>query len=157
NCQCEGHYSQGQSNLCRQRRERERLWQAVRILADPGPLLEALAEAGVLAEVEREAKAETERLRHLLGSHADGHLCTCEMIDPGVYHGENMHPPEWEQDPWCPTHPDVGYIKTEVAARERQAKAAAWDEGWVSRHCAPTEGGYVRNGTRASPCREAKP
>lgn len=91
-------------------------------------LVEHQAEAAVAAArpaIEREAKAETERLRHLLGSHADGHLCTCEMIDPGVYHGENMHPPEWEQDPWCPTHPDVEHIKTEVAARLAAVEALA--------------------------------
>lgn len=46
--------------------------------------------------------------------------CTCTMIDPGVYHGDNMHPPEWEQDPWCLVHPYVAHIRQEFD----QAKAA---------------------------------
>lgn len=31
-----------------------------------------------------------------------------------IRHGDNAHPPEWEQDPWCPTHPDMGVILAEV-------------------------------------------
>ena len=80
-------------------------------------------------------RAENERLRRtvdvqdrLLGSHADGRRCTCTMVDPGVYHGDNMHPPEWEQDPWCPTHPDADYIRHLYEKAEAKL-AEAWDEG----------------------------
>ena len=58
-------------------------------------------------------QSEVARLTRLLGSHADGHRCTCTLTDPGNYDvaGGNAHPPEWEQDPWCPTHPNVDAIK----------------------------------------------
>lgn len=58
--------------------------------------------------------AEVERLTNLLGSHADGHRCTCTMTKLAVYHGDNMAPAEWEQDPWCPTHPNMDAINAEV-------------------------------------------
>lgn len=58
--------------------------------------------------------AEVERLTYLLGSHADGHRCTCTMTDPGIRHGDNAHPPEWQHDPWCLTHPDMDVILAEV-------------------------------------------
>lgn len=68
-----------------------------------------------IADVEQaDLRAEVDRLAHLLGAFADDrHRCSCTMIDPGVYHGYNMHPPEWEQDPWCPVHPDVDQIRQE--------------------------------------------
>ena len=56
------------------------------------------------------AEAEVERLTHLLGSHADGHLCTCTMLT-----GQTpWEPAEWEQDPWCPTHPNMTIVIAEV-------------------------------------------
>ena len=72
----------------------------------------------------KELLAEVARLTHLLGSHADGHRCTCTMTDPGIRHGDNAHPPEWEQDPWCPTHPDMDVILTEVARLRAQVAVA---------------------------------
>lgn len=63
---------------------------------------------------------EVERLRYLLGSHADGHRCTCTMLSTG----NHISPPEWEQDPWCPTHPDVDYIKAETSSLRERADAA---------------------------------
>ena len=77
-------------------------------------------------QIAAELLAEVDRLRRLLGSHTDGHRCTCTMTDPGVYHGDNMHPPEWEPDPWCPTHPDVDVILAEVD-RLNQLLAAVSD------------------------------
>lgn len=65
---------------------------------------------------------ERDRLTHLLGSHADGHRCTCEMIDPGK---PGIEPPTWEQDPWCLTHPDMAVIVAEVKALK--AKADRYD------------------------------
>lgn len=64
-----------------------------------------------LAHRLEKVQAEVERLTHLLGSHADGHRCTCEELDPGQ---PGVEPPTWEQDPWCPTHPDMDFILTEV-------------------------------------------
>jgi hypothetical protein len=55
------------------------------------------------------AEAQVARLTHLLGSHADGHRCTCTLTRAANY--SLMTPDEWEQDPWCPTHPDVESIK----------------------------------------------
>ena len=82
--------------------------------------LVAATRAVAKAERERDkARAEVGRLTALLGSHADGHRCTCMMTDLGVYYGDNMHPPEWEQDPWCPTHPDMDYVRAAKAALER--------------------------------------
>jgi hypothetical protein len=73
-------------------------------------------------------EAERDRLRHLLGSHADGHRCTCEMTDPGR---PGISPPEWEQDPWCPTHPNMDYVLAEVAARDEViARVRALAEQW---------------------------
>lgn len=53
--------------------------------------------------------AENARLTYLLGSHADGHRCTCVPLDqPSI-----MEPPTWEQDQLCPTHPDMDFILAE--------------------------------------------
>jgi hypothetical protein len=79
-----------------------------------------IATACVIRRHEQElsaTRAEMARLTHLLGSHADGHRCTCTMTDPGK---PGIEPPEWEQDPWCPTHPDVDVVLAEVA-RLREA------------------------------------
>ena len=68
-----------------------------------------------------------EHLIHLLGSHADGHRCTCIMTSPGIPWAS---PPEWEQDPWCPTHPDVDYIRAErdaLAAQIADMVPKTWD------------------------------
>jgi hypothetical protein len=67
-------------------------------------------------------RREVARLTHLLGSHADGHRCTCTLTNPGNYNvaGGNAHPPEWEQDPWCPTHPAVDTIREWVTALAEQ-------------------------------------
>jgi hypothetical protein len=54
---------------------------------------------------------EVRRLQRLLGSHTDGHLCTCTEIHPG----SPWEPADWEQDPWCPTHPNMTFILQEVA------------------------------------------
>lgn len=89
----------------------------------------ALASArldAILAVADEETaqlQAEIERLAHLLGSHVDGHRCSCEMTFPGSH----ISPPEWEQDPWCPTHPDVDYILDAYtkAEAERDALRAA--------------------------------
>lgn len=75
--------------------------------------------------------AEVERLTRLLGSHTDGSQCTCWLVNGGTH----LEPPEWEQDPWCPTHPDVSQIRPEFerrgaerdAAREALARAEALD------------------------------
>ena len=89
--------------------------------------LTATAQDATDAKCARDAaRREADQLRHLLGSHADGHRCTCTMTDPGVYHGNNMRPPEWEQDPWCPTHPDMPYVIEEhrkALARAESAEA----------------------------------
>lgn len=81
-----------------------------------------------------ELLAENARLTHLLGSHADGHRCTCTMTDPGVYFGSNMHPPEWEQNPWCPTHPNVDHIRDDLLALA---------DDWESKADAGEEEGYA--------------
>lgn len=65
---------------------------------------------------------ERDRLTHLLGSHADGHRCTCEMTDPGK---PGIEPPTWEQDPWCLTHPDMAVIVAEV--KTLKVKADRYD------------------------------
>lgn len=75
-------------------------------------------------QVAAELLAEVDRLTGLLGSHADGHRCTCTMTDPGIRHGDNAHPPEWEQDPWCLTHPDMDVILAEVARLRAQVAVA---------------------------------
>jgi hypothetical protein len=56
--------------------------------------------------------AEVEWLRGLLGSKADGGDCTCTETHPG---SPWSGPAEWEQDPWCPTHPNMTYVLQEVA------------------------------------------
>ena len=38
-------------------------------------------------QIAAELLAEVDRLRRLLGSHADGHRCTCTMTDPGIRRG----------------------------------------------------------------------
>ena len=87
--------------------------------------LTATAQDATDAKCARDAaRREADQLRHLLGSHADGHRCTCTMTDPGVYHGDNMHPPEWEQDPWCPTHPHMPYVIEEHRKALARAEAA---------------------------------
>lgn len=65
---------------------------------------------------------ERDRLTHLLGSHADGHRCSCTEIDPGK---PGIEPPAWEQDPWCLTHPDMAVIAAEV--KTLKAKADRYD------------------------------
>lgn len=78
------------------------------------------------------AEAEVTRLTYLLGSHADGHQCTCTEINPGA---EGISPPEWEQDPWCPTHPDMNYVTAEVKRlRERTEEAEAAMREEVAEH-----------------------
>lgn len=52
-------------------------------------------------------RQEVQQLKHLLGSHVDGSRCTCTLIDSGDGYSQ---PSEWEQDPWCPTHPDMTVI-----------------------------------------------
>jgi hypothetical protein len=37
-------------------------------------------------------------------------VCTCTLVKLAVYHGDNMAPEEWEQNPWCRVHPDVRAI-----------------------------------------------
>ena len=64
--------------------------------------------------------AEVEKLTYLLGSHADGHRCTCEMLSPG----NHISPPDWQRDPWCMTHPDMDYIKAETSSLRERADAA---------------------------------
>ena len=63
---------------------------------------------------------ENDRLERLLGSHADGHRCTCEMLASQT----PWAPAEWEPDPWCPTHPDVDTIVMEVDALRARLDAA---------------------------------
>ena len=62
---------------------------------------------------------EVDWLTRLLGSHTDGHRCTCTMTRPGNHLG----PAEWEQDPWCPTHPNADYIRAERDALAEQVEA----------------------------------
>ena len=55
-------------------------------------------------------RTEVQRLTHLMGSHADGHLCTCTMTRGATWET----PAEWEQDPWCHTHPDMNVVAAEM-------------------------------------------
>lgn len=55
---------------------------------------------------------EVRRLTSLLGSHTDGSQCTCTETHPG---SPWSGPADWEQDPWCPTHPNMNFIIQEVA------------------------------------------
>lgn len=81
--------------------------------------IEAAREAvpALLADVER-LERENQRLTHLLGSHADGHRCTCECVRLADY--VQMTPSEWEQDPWCPTHPEVDQLRAEFDALQAE-------------------------------------
>jgi hypothetical protein len=82
--------------------------EVVRLTADREKWRDASALVGAgYFEKWQDAEARATRLTHLLGSHADGHRCTCEMLSPSSH----IQPAEWEQDPWCPTHPDVDYIR----------------------------------------------
>lgn len=46
--------------------------------------------------------------------------CTCTLLAAQTPH----EPSEWEQDPWCPTHPDVPFLLAEVG-RLRAGRAAS--------------------------------
>lgn len=85
-------------------------------------------------QIAAELLAEVERLTGLLGSHADGHRCTCTMTDPGIRHGDNAHPPEWQHDPWCLTHPDMDVILAEV---ERLTGLLDSVRTWATEHYDP--------------------
>lgn len=64
------------------------------------------------------------RLQGLLGSHDDGHRCSCTLLDSGGIH----EPPEWEQDPWCLTHPDMDYVTAEFARLSRSTTVTTVEE-----------------------------
>lgn len=74
----------------------------------------------VICEVIVGLLAENSRLTHLLGSHADGHMCTCTMISATTLD----QPSEWEQDPWCWTHPDMAVILAYRAVVDRKLAEA---------------------------------
>jgi hypothetical protein len=61
------------------------------------------------AEVLAAQRDENVKLTHLLGSHANGHLCTCKPLP----RHSPWEPPDWEQDPWCPTHPNMSIVQAE--------------------------------------------
>ena len=82
----------------------------------------AVTAAGALMPDEAKAlREDRDRLARLLGGHADGHRCTCKMTRHASYTA--MTPAEWEQDPWCPTHPDVDFIRAEKAALIAEIRA----------------------------------
>lgn len=78
------------------------------------------ARSALVSAQERVAELEREngRLSALLGSHRDGHRCTCEMLSPQTH----LEPAEWEWNPYCPTHGDVEHV-----IRERDAARAQRD------------------------------
>lgn len=63
-----------------------------------------------LAELEK-AQAEILRLETLYGAKIEGIACECTEITPGSH----IEPPAYEQNPWCPVHPDVNQIRAEFA------------------------------------------
>ena len=82
--------------------------------------------------------AERDRLLRLMGGDRvrEYYPCTCTEVRPAEY-GPDPQPAEWEQDPWCPTHPDmVGTVLPEIerlraAAVERCRECR--DEGeWLA-------------------------
>lgn len=64
-------------------------------------------------------EAENGLLKGLLGSHVDGHECSCTMISPQTPH----EPADWEQDPWCMTHSNMGIVSLEAV---RMASELKW-------------------------------
>lgn len=64
--------------------------------------------AARLVELEK-AQAEILRLETLYGAKIEGIACECAQITPGSH----IEPPEYEQNPWCPAHPDMDQIRTE--------------------------------------------
>jgi hypothetical protein len=62
------------------------------------------------------------------------------LVEPAVYHGDNMQPEGWEQNPWCEVHPYVRAIREWVTELAEQW----WNEADANEDVHPSAARAVR-------------